>query len=220
HLWILDELRPFLGKHLLEVGAGSGDFSKLLLQTQTESLTAIEPSKNMFPLLEETLKHQSECSGHNIETFNAFFGDVYQSLSTQPDTIIYVNVLEHISDDKSELTYVYRSLPVGGHVCIFVPALQWLYGTADTNFGHFRRYYKKPLESIVESIGFKIVKSRYFDIAGILPWWLLFCLLKRQSVKANQVAVYDKIVVPIMRRLEAKIPLAIGKNILIVGKKQ
>jgi len=124
---------------------------------------------------------------------------------------------EHISDDKSELTYVYQALPVGGHVCIFVPALQWLYGTADANFGHVKRYYKKPLEAIVESVGFEIVKSNYFDIAGIIPWWILFCLFKSKSIKANQVSVYDKVVVPIMRRI--KIPLPIGKNILLVGKR-
>jgi SAM-dependent methyltransferase len=214
HLWILEEFRPFFGKHLLEVGAGTGDFSELLLQTQPDSLTVVEPSKNMFPLLEETLKHRP-----NTEWFNAFFGDVYQSLSTQPNTIIYVNVLEHISEDKSELTYVYQALPVGGHVCIFVPALQWLYGTADMNVGHVRRYYKKPLEAIVESVGFEIVKSNYFDIAGIIPWWILFCLFKSQSIKANQVSVYDKVVVPIMRRIEKTIPIPIGKNIVMVGKK-
>ncbi len=214
HLWILDEFRPFLGKHLLEVGAGTGDFSELLLRTQPDSLTVIEPSKNMFPLLEDNLKPQS-----NTKRLNAFFGDVYQSLSTQPDTILYVNVLEHISEDKLELSYVYQALPVGGHVCIFVPALQWLYGTADANFGHVRRYYKKPLEAMVESVGFEIVKSSYFDVAGIIPWWILFCLFKNQSIKANQVSVYDKGVVPIMRRIEQKIPLLIGKNILLVGKK-
>jgi SAM-dependent methyltransferase len=212
HLWILEEFRPFLGKRLLEVGAGTGDFSELLLQTQPESLTVVEPSKNMFPLLEDNLKHHP-----HTERLNAFFGDIYQSLSTQPDTILYVNVLEHISDDKSELTYVYQALPVGGHVCIFVPALQWLYGTADANFGHVKRYYKKPLEAIVESVGFEIVKSSYFDIAGIIPWWILFCLFKSKSIKANQVSVYDKVVVPIMQRI--KIPLPIGKNILLVGKR-
>jgi len=214
HLWILEEFRPFFGQHLLEVGAGTGDFSELLLQTQPDSLTVVEPSKNMFPLLEETFKNRP-----NIERFNAFFGDVYQSLSTQPNTIIYVNVLEHISEDKSELTYVYQALPVGGYVCIFVPALQWLYGTADANVGHVRRYYKKPLEAIVESVGFEIVKSNYFDIAGIIPWWILFRLFKSQSIKANQVSVYDKVVVPIMRRIEKTIPIPIGKNILMVGKK-
>ncbi|EDN70269.1 hypothetical protein BGP_0907 [Beggiatoa sp. PS] len=58
HQWILDEFRPFLGSHLLEVGAGTGDFSQLLLQTQPTSLTTIEPSQNMFPLLDEKLKNE------------------------------------------------------------------------------------------------------------------------------------------------------------------
>lgn len=214
HLWILDEFRPFLGKHLLEVGAGKGDFSQLLLQTQPAFLTVVEPSKNMFALLEGNLKHQP-----NTEMLNAFFSDIYNTLSDQPDTIIYVNVLEHIVDDKSELTYVYDTLPLRGYVCIFVPALPWLYSTADANVGHVRRYYKKNLELLLKEIGFKIVKSRYFDIAGIVSWWLLFCVLKSQTLKSNQVYMYDKLVIPMMRRIENKIPLPLGKNILIVGQK-
>ena len=214
HQWILDEFRPFLGPHLLEVGAGTGDFSQLLLQTQPTSLTVIEPSQNMFPLLDEKLKNEP-----HTKRVNAFFGDIYQSLATQPDTIIYVNVLEHIADDKAELIYMYESLPVDGHICIFVPALQWLYGKADENLGHFRRYHKKPLETLLQAVGFKIVKSRYFDIAGVLPWWILFCLLKNKEVKAGQVSIYDKMVIPIMRRIENQIPLPVGKNILIIGKK-
>ena len=214
HQWILDEFRPFLGQHLLEVGAGTGDFSKLLLQHQPTSLTVLEPSQNMFPLLKAKLKNET-----HIECLNTFFGNIYQSLSKQPDTIIYVNVLEHISEDKAELTYMYETLPKNGHVCIFVPALQWLYGTADENLGHFRRYHKKPLESLIQQVGFKIVKSRYFDLVGILPWWLLFCLFKNQEVKAGQVSIYDKLVIPVMRKVESKIPLPIGKNILIVGQK-
>ena len=77
HLWILNEFQPFLGRHLLEVGAGTGGFSELLLQTQPNptSLTVVEPSENMFPLLKETLKYHS-----NIKLLNAFFSDIYKSL--------------------------------------------------------------------------------------------------------------------------------------------
>ncbi len=214
HQWIFDEFRPFLGNHLLEVGAGTGDFSQLLLQSEPLSLTVVEPSANMFPLLEKKLKNELQTI-----KLQAFFGDIYQSLVLQPDTIIYVNVLEHIGEDKLELTYIYETLPIDGHVCLFVPALQWLYGTADENLGHFRRYSKKSLESLVQEVGFTLVKSRYFDIIGILPWWILFCLLKRQAVNAGQISMYDKIVIPLMRKIENKISVPIGKNILMIGKK-
>lgn len=215
HRWILNEFRPFIGKNLLEVGAGTGNFSELLLQhLQPESLTVIEPSNNMFPLLEDKLK-----SHPNTKCYQAFFSEIYHSVPVLPDTVFYINVLEHIPEDKLELTYVYETLPIGGHVCIFVPALPWLYGTADANLGHVKRYYKRPLESLVQAVGFSLVKSHYFDIAGIIPWWILFCLLKTPAVKAGQVSIYDKMVVPLMQKIENLIPMPVGKNILMVGKK-
>ncbi len=211
HLWILKEFRAFIGNHLVEVGAGQGDFSQLLANTEPKSLVAIEPSSNLFQALEKNLKHLP-----NVRVFNKFFSEI--SLSQKPDTIFYINVLEHIQDDESELRYVYESLNTNGHVCIFVPALQWLYGNVDIAVGHFRRYHKKPLKHIMQAVGFEIVKCHYFDIAGILPWWLLFCVLK-VNLNTNQVSVYDKIVVPVMQRIETVIRPPIGKNILVVGKK-
>ncbi|RKZ80546.1 MAG: hypothetical protein DRR19_23445 [Candidatus Parabeggiatoa sp. nov. 1] len=213
HLWILKEFKPFLGKHLVEVGAGIGDFSKLLINTELKSLVAIEPSSNMFQTLEDNLKYLP-----NVSVFNQFFSEIYLSLPQKPDTILYINVLEHIPDDESELHYVYESLEHGGHACIFVPALQWLYGNVDRAVGHFRRYHKKPLKLLMQSVGFEIVKCHYFDMVGILPWWLLFCVFK-MNLKPNQVSVYDKVVVPVMQRVESVIRQPFGKNLLIVGKK-
>lgn len=213
HLWILQELRPYIGKHLLEVGAGKGDFSKLLTDTEPETFVAIEPSSSLFPALEESLRGKQ-----NVSVYNACFSDARLSLSQSPDTVIYINVLEHIADDETELRYVYESLDYGGHACVFVPALQWLYGSVDRSVGHFRRYHKKPLNHLMQSIGFEVVKCQYFDIVGILPWWLLFCVFKME-LKGNQVSIYDKGVVPVMQKVESMIHPPVGKNLLLVGKK-
>lgn len=215
HRWILREFNGFIGQHLLEVGAGTGNFSRLLLEKNPATFVTIEPSSNMYPLLVRALENYP-----NGQTINGVFADHRESLAQQPDTIFYVNVLEHILDDRAELTYVHQSLSLGGHVCLFVPALQWLYGTADANLGHVRRYHKPALKQLVHETGFEIVKSRYFDLAGIVPWWILFRLLKTQSLRPRQVSLYDSAVVPVMRVLERGIAPPIGKNLLMVGKKR
>ena len=121
-------------------------------------------------------------------------------------------MLEHIEDDSGELSTVYRTLRSGGYLLLFVPALPWLFSNADSSFGHFRRYYKKNLVKTVEKTGFSIEKAHYFDLAGVLPWYVNFVLLKN-SFNESSVALYDKIVVPPMRFIENILKPPIGKNI-------
>jgi SAM-dependent methyltransferase len=213
HEWILQELMPHLGKKIVEVGAGSGTFSQLLLRLPIDELLVVEPSKEMFPLL------QKRVSGDpRVICAQAFFGDVGVLYTAHFDTVLYINVLEHIKEDQKELQRAYEALTPGGTLCIFVPALQWLYGEHDRVVGHQKRYYNRQLTTLLESAGFEIVTVQYFDIAGILPWWFLSRLLKRQLSEGNA-ALYDSLVVPLMSRLESLMRPSIGKNLIAVAKK-
>lgn len=212
--WIMDEFRPFLGQDVVEVGAGVGNFSQWLLAANPHSFTAVEPSANLFPLLQQALANRP-----NVVACNAFFREARRTLPHQPDTVFYINVLEHIRDDRGELESVYEALKAGGHVCIFVPALQWLYGSIDAAFGHERRYHKPALVSLVRSVGFEVRNARYFDLAGVVPWWILARVLRGQ-LKPGSVSLYDRVVVPITRAIERRITPPLGKNLLLVGKKR
>jgi SAM-dependent methyltransferase len=212
--WILREFRPYLGRHLTEVGAGSGNFSRLLLETNPASLTALEPSENMFPLLQAALH------GHaNARAVKGYFGDLHRALPQRPDTCLYVNVLEHVADDQAELEHVWRALAPGGRLCLFVPALPRLFGTADANYGHFRRYQRKPLTKLARLVGFEVEKSFFFDVSGVLPWWFLFRVLKRRGIRPGQVSLYDRWIVPPMSRLERLCRPPVGKNIILIARK-
>ncbi len=218
HKWILDEFRPFFGKRLVEVGAGTGSFSELLLAEKPRHLTIIEPSE-MFEFLEQNvLQIETETE---IKLYHSIFAEVCGEIakSIQPTSIIYVNVLEHIEDDAGELKLIYETLEMGGRCFIFVPALQSLYGEFDRKIGHFRRYTKIEIEEKCKSAGFKILKSKYFDFAGIFPWWIKYKLLKSDSLESGAVALYDKIAVPVISKFEKVLPMPIGKNILLVAEK-
>lgn len=217
HKWILQEFRPFLGKRIVEVGAGSGSFSELILDEHPESLTVVEPS-GMFEPLKENLSRTVTAT--SITYHNSLFETVRDRIAEgSPDSILYVNVLEHIEDDSRELEMVYETLVAGGRCFIFVPALRWLYGPFDEKIGHFRRYAKAEIEKKCRAAGFEIARSKYFDLAGIVPWFVKYKLLRSDSLEPGAVALYDKLAVPVVSVVEKAIPVPIGKNILVVAEK-
>ncbi len=214
HKWILDEFRPFLGKRLVEVGAGTGSFSELLLDEKPESIAIVEPSE-MFVFLEQNVR-QIETDAQ-IDLHRAIFAAVRQKIAEQkPDSILYINVLEHIEDDRGELEMIRETLVPGGRCFVFVPALMSLYGEFDRKIGHFRRYSKAEIEEKCTAAGFRILVSKYFDFAGILPWWVKYKLLKSDSLESGAVTLYDKIAIPIVRAFERSVRVPTGKNLLLV----
>jgi predicted SAM-dependent methyltransferase len=136
----------------------------------------------------------------------------------QPDSIIYVNVLEHISDDEAELRIIHETLSPGGRAFVFVPALSWLFGEFDRSIGHYRRYSKPELEQKCGRAGFRIVMSKYFDLIGVLPWWVKYRLLKSNRLEPRVVQLYDKFV-PLVSVTERFVTPPLGKNLILVAEK-
>jgi len=218
HRWILDEMRPYLGRNIAEVGAGTGSFSEMLLAESLDSLTLIEPSE-MFDALKNNISSLGTTAKINLH--NSTFAEAVLDRAPPDgvDSIIYVNVLEHIEDDEAELGLMHKGLEIGGRCFIFVPALMSLYGNFDRAVGHVRRYSKTELEKKCATAGFKVIKSKYFDIAGVLPWYIKYKLLRSDSLSAGAVEFYDKMVVPVASRLERILRVPVGKNILLIAEK-
>ncbi len=211
HRWILDRFAPYLGQQVAEVGAGIGSVSKLLLERPLVQLTSFEPSRNLYPRLEETLRGEPRATPRSC-----FFHE--RDKSERFDSVVYLNVLEHIADDRSEVAAVYEALNPGGYLLIFVPALQWLYSEFDQQLEHYRRYSPRSLARPVVEAGFEIRLLKYFDIAGILPWFVM-CKLFRTPPGGRSVALYDKIVVPAMQIAEGILSPPMGKNLLLVARR-
>ena len=212
--WIMEQLGPFVGRRAVEIGAGCGNFTPLIVGAGVEKLLCVEPSANMIGSLRRQV-----ASLPPAEALAGTLADVPRQIDWRPDTIFYVNVLEHIEDDRGEMRGAFDLLEPGGHVLIFVPALQWLFGSADRAFGHFRRYGRRGLRSVVEGAGFRIVAVRYFDIAGVLPWFVLFRVLRLECFTPGQVVLFDRLVVPVMRRVERLVPPPFGKNLVCVARR-
>ncbi|MET0650221.1 MAG: class I SAM-dependent methyltransferase [Pyrinomonadaceae bacterium] len=219
HRWILDLFAPHMGRRLVEVGAGTGSFSELLLEREPDSLTLVEPSAEMHGRLAEHVKGFRTQA--RVRTVNDTFAGAARLIAEDepPDSVIYVNVLEHVADDAAELLIVHRALAPGGRLFVFVPALRWLYGSFDRQVGHLRRYTRGELSRKCERAGFRVLKSVYFDAAGVLPWWLKYRVLRSEKMEPAAVRVYDEFCVPVLRRVEALAPPPLGKNVLLVAEK-
>lgn len=218
HEWILRLFKPYIGSSVVEVGAGTGSFSELLARQNVRSLSLVEPSSEMHAILTARLERLATTA--RVVTYNSTFRQAAERLTEdRPDTIVYVNVMEHIADDEAELAAVHRALEENGKALIFVPAFNWLYGKLDKEIGHFRRYTKSELEDKCRRANFKVVHSTYFDLLGIAPWWVKYRLLQSTTVSARAVQTYDRYVVPVAERLESVMSVPLGKNVLLVAQK-
>ncbi len=214
HAWILDLFRPYLGRHIVEVGAGTGSFSRMLYGCEPERLDLVEPSA-MFDKLSDSMGSEP-----NVRLFHGTFptvaGDVIGE--PKPDTFVYINVLEHIEDDVAELKLVHRSLSSGGRICIFVPAVPFLLSDFDRQIGHFRRYSRNELITKCEAAGFRINFVRGFDFPGILPWLVKYRILRSLTIGNGAVKLYDRALVPLIRPFENLLKPPIGKNLVLVAE--
>lgn len=209
--WIVEAFDPFLGKSVAEVGAGIGSITRILLERPLERLVSFEPSTNMFPMLAAAVKGEPRATAHNTLFGREQAGEAF-------DSVAYINVLEHVEHERAELDAAFAALRPGGHLLVFVPALSWLYSNFDREVGHFRRYSREGLERVVSHAGFQVVESRYFDLAGVLPWYVYFTLLGR-GMGRGSVSLYDRVVVPPMRHVERLVRPPIGKNVVLVARR-
>jgi len=219
HRWILDRMSPYLGQKIVEVGAGSGSFSEMLSMRKPDSLTLVEPSA-MFNELSARFSDNGTSSG--IRMFNDIFANVAHEVHRlgPPDSILYINVLEHIEDDRAELELAHGTLQKGGRIFIFVPAIATLFSKFDRSIGHFRRYGRRELKTKVEAAGFRTLVLSWFDMVGILPWLFKYRLMGSLKMEAAAVRAYDRIAVPFIKPLENLVRPPLGKNLLLVAERR
>ena len=220
--WVFEEVRPLFGDRLVEIGAGIGTFTVRLVRSHvschpTARLEVFEPEGTLYQHLRNRLEtaHPDLLRAGRLTTTNG----VFCSSPERFDTVIMINVLEHIEDDQASIRAAYHALVPGGRFVVFVPALPWLYSTLDREVGHYRRYEKPHLEGLLRTGRFDVVKSKYMDCLGVLPWYLLNVVGRRTSINPHLAHLYDTWFVPVTRWIEVLWNPWFGKNVLIVARK-
>lgn len=212
--WVLDEFDPWLAGRVLEVGAGSGTITRKLHDRYRDStIVSLEPAANMFEELASFAALSPRVDAHCM-TLTTYRPD-------EPfDAAVYLNVLEHIEDDAEELRLVARVLRPGGALLVFGPALEGLYSELDHKAGHYRRYTTTGLRDLVETAGFEVLSLRYFDVLGVLPYWLVYRVLGHTNITGGSLWGYDRLVVPLSRLIQQAVPHPpLGKNVILVARR-
>jgi len=211
--WIFEMVKPRLGQWILEVGCGIGNITGLLAGDHRKVL-AVDVNGAYLQKAKARWAHKPNISFRKIRHNERFS---YQN-RFRPDTIVCVNILEHIQNEGAALKDYWKTLPSGGRLLVFVPALPFLFGSMDISYGHFRRYYKKELEAKLSEAGFEVANCRYLNLLGILGWWWNGKILKKPIIPENQIGLYD-LVIRIILPIEKWLPKPIGLSLFCVGRK-
>lgn len=199
-----DVLIEYLGKnivgHVLEVGAGSGSFSQSI-SLFAEELVSVEPNRKFYEELDEKIREFN-----NAESFCGTLSDFVSSAGVggelkKFDRVIYTHVLEHISDDISELKLAKQQLKPNGKAIVVVPSMPRLYGSVDSLSGHQRRFTFNELKTVAELSGFEVESIRYFNPIAIVPYWFLYRIIGSKTVGRAQLGFYDRVLVPVSYKL-------------------
>ena len=212
--WLHARFEGYLGRRVLEVGSGVGNQTRFFDDRERVIASDIEPH-----YLRELKERFSGRSNVRVASFPfpLSAADEADLLSERPDTVVCLNVLEHIEDDRGTVASFAKVLPPGGHLILLVPALPSIYGTLDVHLHHFRRYGREELRAIVEGAGFAVDDVRYVNRPGVLGWWLNSRVLRRRVLPKGQLAAF-RWILPFLRLEEKKAP-SFGMSLLVQARK-
>ena len=210
--WILDGFKGHIGNRILEVGSGTGNMTRLLYGR--ELIVATDAETPYLHALRNRFAHVPTIAVEPLDLSN---DDCLALRHYDFDTIVCLNVLEHIEDDAGALARMYELLRPGGRLLLFVPADQSLFGTMDTAVGHHRRYSLDEVQEKLRRAGFAVEKAVHQNTFGRLGWWMNGRVFRRRHVPSAQSRVFDSLV-PLFRALEGSEPRK-GLSIVAVASK-
>lgn len=211
--WLFSLVKPYLGKRILEIGPGIGNITRQIINC-ADVLVGVEPNqycndylKNLFsgiPKFELIEKSIENCSIDELTVFDF-------------DTIVCMNVLEHIENDISILSTFEQVLKPGGRVVLLVPAVPQAFGPIDKAVGHFRRYTKALLKNKIGNTGLKLEKLFYSNMLGLLGWLYNARIRKLTSQNDTQIRLFNNIV-PVVSFLEKKLGCPVGQSLIAISR--
>lgn len=212
--WLFSQIGRYAFNRVLEVGCALGNFTKKIINR--EFVCVIDIEEGYIRTIKDTFK--------GIANFKAFKYDISSSevkeLKREKfDTIICLNVLEHVEKDNIALENMHHLLQEGGHLCLIVPAFQSIFGQMDRTDSHYRRYNKRLILEMVEKTGFNVINAKYINTLGFLGWWFNGKIMKKRFIPFRQTLIYDKII-PLISFIEGLFNPPFGQSLVLIAKKQ
>ncbi|WP_307849612.1 class I SAM-dependent methyltransferase [Qaidamihabitans albus] len=204
-------IRPHCGRSVLEVGAGLGEFADGFTGADRYVATDVDPGAVQSMKERFADRHEIEVQQFDI--------DGQSTLAEPVDTLIAINVLEHIEDDTDALRRLSDSIRPGGNIVLFVPGYQQLYGEFDRKVGHFRRYTPGTVTEAAEAAGLSVRLARPVNFLGAFAWWAAVRKGGAGAPNRKLVAIYDRLVVPVTKAVEKVVRVPFGQSVLCVARK-
>lgn len=212
--WMYSKFRHHLGKRVMEIGCGIGNNLDNLASSPDTEIILTDPREDYLEELRQKFGERANISFFRYDATQPAPGELSMN---PPDTIVMLNVLEHIKEDELALRNLYELVAPGGRLIILVPAFQALYCKIDENLEHFRRYSMKELQTKMSGAGFEIVDSFYFNPVGAAGWFVAGKIFRSGEIKEGYVAG-QKLVMPIAKAVDS-LRLPVGLSVVCVGEK-
>jgi len=207
-------LRPYIRGDVLEVGAGIGAFTEYLRNERCAQWTCIEPDEKLFETLSDKF-----CRGPGEKSSSAICGTLSKTPSgAKYDAILYLDVLEHIENDRAEMAAAAEKLAPSGKLIVLSPAFPSVYSPFDAAIGHYRRYTRGSLRAIKPE-GLREEKSFYIDAPGLLLSLANRLLLKKSYPTSAQIQFWDRAIVLVARLLDPLVFYSFGRSVVTIWSK-
>jgi SAM-dependent methyltransferase len=204
--WLFERVRPHLGARVLDAGAGIGTFTELAAVGR--EVVAVEPDPELVPRLRERFGGRSD-----VTVVEGTADDIAGPFGS----IICLNVLEHIPDDRGALGRFHELLAPGGRLLLLVPAHPSLFGSIDRTVHHERRYGKQDVNERLRAAGFEIDELRLVNPLGAAGWFVSSRVLQREQVPEGPLKLYDQLV-PVLRLLD-RVDVGVGLSVWAVARR-
>jgi glycosyltransferase involved in cell wall biosynthesis len=210
--WMFQQLSPHVGQRVLEIGSGIGSLTRHLLGRELVIASDVDPQ--YLRMLGHTFERHTRVRPVYLDLADF---DPASLADHRLDTIVCLNVLEHVEDDRAALARIHATLAPGGRLVLLVPAHRRLYGGIDRAIHHYRRYDRADLIARLQGAGFTVERTWFFNRLGALGWYLNSVVLRRRRVPGLQLRLQD-LLVPFLRA-ESALPLPFGLSLIAVGRK-
>jgi SAM-dependent methyltransferase len=211
--WMADTIEPYVGPRVLETGAGIGNLTRILCPKR-ERYIAGDIDPEYLAQLRARFQHRPRMEVRHCDLSKPID---FEPLAQSVDSVVCLNVLEHVGDEMTSLRNVYGALRPGGKAIILVPHGREIFGSLDTALGHFHRYSHEDLKQKMEQAGFRVERILDFNRVSRPAWYVNGRLLKRTTIGRFQLRVFDRLVW-LWRRIDHLLPWP-PTSIIAIGVK-
>jgi len=206
------KIQKFISGEVLEVGAGVGATTEVLKNKEFKKWVCLEPDPTLCSEMKDFF------SSNSLLNSSTILNGTLEDVSSKFDTILYIDVLEHIEDDSKEVHMAFERLNPNGNLIILVPAFNSLYSEFDKEIGHFRRYTKGMLFKLIPNGG-NVQYFQYLDSLGFVASLANKFFLRQSNPKPSQIRFWDSFLVPVSKVLDKLFFYSFGKSLILVLKK-